>query len=281
MPLLFIVVLAVVQGITEFLPISSSGHLELAWRALDRAEVTLPPEEQRLILYVAVHLGSLLAVMVYFWRDVWGMLLGLLRLFIGKGGPDARLLGMVVLASLPLVIVGFLAQGELLETVYSLEVIGWATVGFAILLFIGDRFGLTVRRTEHISLTDALFIGLAQVLALLPGTSRSGVTMTAARFLGFERGEAARFSLLLSIPAILGASTLTGIDLYRSGNLQLGLEATMAAGLAFVSAWLSIALMMAWLRSAGFTPFVVYRLAMGVVILWLAYQGGASAQGIF
>ena len=277
MPLLFIVVLAVVQGITEFLPVSSSGHLELSWRALDRAEVALPPEEQRLILFVAVHLGSLLAVMLYFWRDIWAMLRGVFRMFIGRGGPDLKLLAMVIVASLPLVAVGFLVRGDLLETVYSLQVIGWATIGFAILLFIGDRFGLTVRRTEHITLTDALFIGLAQVLALLPGTSRSGVTMTAARFLGFERGEAARFSLLLSMPAILGASTLSGYDLYQSGNLRLGFDAAMAAGLAFVSAWLSIALMMAWLRSAGFTPFVVYRLAIGVIILWLAYQNGAVA----
>ena len=131
-----------------------------------------------------------------------------------------------------------------------------------------------MRRTEHVSVTDALFIGLAQVLALLPGTSRSGVTMTAARFLGFERAEAARFSLLLSIPAILGAGTLAGLDLYQTGNLRLGLDAALAAGLAFLSAWLAIALMMAWLRSAGFTPFVVYRLAIGLVILWIAYQNG-------
>ena len=273
MPLLFLVVLAVVQGFTEFLPISSSGHLELSWRAFDQAHAAPLPEEQRLILYVAVHLGSLLAVMIYFWRDIWAMLLGLVRLFMGRGGPELRLLGMVVFASLPLVVVGFLVEGELLETVYSLEVIGWTTIGFAILLFVGDRFGLTVRRTEHISLVDALFIGLAQILALMPGTSRSGVTMTAARFLGFERSEAARFSLLLSIPAILGAATLSSFDLYKSGNLQLGIDAALAAGIAFLSAWLAIALMMAWLRTAGFTPFVVYRLAIGVVILWLAYQG--------
>ena len=276
MPLLFVVVLAVVQGITEFLPISSSGHLELTWRALDAAEVPHPPDQDRLVLFVAVHVGSLLAVMLYFWRDVLTMALAFVRLVRGRVGPEAKLLGAVVAGSLPLVVVGVLVKDGLIEQLYSLPVVAWATLGFGVLLLVADRLGMTVRRTEHLGLVGALTIGLAQCLALIPGTSRSGITMTAARFLGFERAEAARFSMLLSIPAILGAGALLGIELYETGSLQLGLDAAYGAGLAFVSALLAIALMMAWLCRAGFTPFVLYRLLLGMVLLWIAHLNGMA-----
>ena len=276
MPLLFVAVLAVVQGITEFLPVSSSGHLELTWRAMQTSDVPLPAEESRLVLFVAVHVGSLFAVLLYFWRDVWTLLRGVARLARGRAGPEVRLLGAVVVGSLPLVAVGFLVKDGLIATVYSLPIVAWATLGFGILLWIADRLGMTVRRTEHLGLVGALMIGLAQCLALIPGTSRSGITMTAARFMGFERAEAARFSMLLSIPAILGAGVLEGWDLYQLGNLKLGVDSAYAAGLAFVSALLAIALMMAWLRRAGFTPFVVYRLLLGAVLLWIAHLNGMS-----
>ena len=276
MPLLFVVVLAVVQGITEFLPISSSGHLEIAWRSMGHYGVALPPEESRLIVFVAVHVGTLLAVMLYFWRDVWALLRGLIRLSMGRGGPDVRLLGMVVVGTLPLVVVGFLAKDHLTGLFYSLPVIAWATIGFGLLLYACDRIGMTLRRIEHMSWGAAVTIGLAQVLALIPGTSRSGITMTAARFLGFERAEAARFSLLLAMPAILGAGLLGGIDLYQADNLAFTLDVAIAAGLAFLSALVAIALMMLWLRHAGFTPFVVYRVLLGVVLLWIAHGNGES-----
>ncbi len=275
MPLLTILVLALVQGVTEFLPISSSGHLELTWRALDRAQFELAPEEDRLILFVAVHLGTLLAVMLYFWRDVLALALGVLRLLTGRGGPSARLAGLILVATLPLAAVGFLFKDELLGALYSIEVIAWTTLGFGLLLYFSDRWGMTVRKVEHLKLPGALALGLAQTLALIPGTSRSGVTMTAARFLGFERAEAARVSLLLAMPAIAGAGALSGYELYRSGDLQLGQDAVVAAALAFVSALLAIALMMAWLRRASFTPFVVYRLLLGGLLLWISYQHGS------
>ena len=274
MPLLFVVVLAVVQGITEFLPISSSGHLELTWRALDVAEVPLPPDGERLVLFVAVHVGTLFAVLLYFWRDVLTMARGLIRLTRGRSGPEAKLLGAVIVGSLPLVMVGFLAKDGLIDSLYSLPVVAWATLGFGVLLYVADRLGMTVRRTEHLGLLGALTIGLAQCLALIPGTSRSGITMTAACFLGFERAEAARFSMLLSIPAILGAGAIEGLELYESGSLRLGIDAAYGAGLAFLSALLAIALMMAWLRRAGFTPFVLYRLLLGMVLLWIAHLNG-------
>jgi len=273
LPLLHVFILAVVQGLTEFLPVSSSGHLVLAWEYFDRAGWQVPEQTQgdRLIIDVAVHVGTLLAVCLYFRRDIAQIGLGLARLPTGQMNPGARLAIHVILGSIPIVVVGFLFKDTITETLRDVRIVAWATIGFAVLLLIADRTGLTVRRVEHLGATGAVFIGLAQVLAFIPGTSRSGITMTAARFLGFERPEAARFSLLLSIPAILGAGTLTGLDLYESGNIRLGFDAIAAAALSFLVAFLSIALMIRWLRRAGFTPFVFYRIFLGAALLiWVA-----------
>jgi undecaprenyl-diphosphatase len=273
LPLLHVVILAVVQGITEFLPISSSGHLIMTWEMFDRFGWQVPEntQSQRLILDVAVHVGTLLAVCLYFWRDIAQILLGLARLLTGQMTPGARLALHVILGSIPLIVVGYLFKDTITETLRDIKIVAWATIGFAVLLLIADRIGLTLRRVEHLGALGALFIGLAQVLALVPGTSRAGITMTAARFLGFERPEAARFSLLLAIPAILGAGTLAGFDLYESGDLRLGFDAIAAAAISFVVAFLSIALMLRWLRRAGFLPFVFYRLFLGAALLiWIA-----------
>ena len=273
MSLLHVAILAIVQGITEFLPISSSGHLVLAWEAFDAAGVNglTESERDRLILDIAVHVGTLAAVCLYAWRELALMAGGVAQLALGRWTPGARLAALVVAASLPLVVVG----GLLIDTV-SLHlrdpaIVAWATIGFGILLYIADRSTLTLRRIDHMTFTAGMVIGLAQVLALIPGTSRSGITMTAARALGFERVEAARFSLLLAIPAILGAGTLAGYDLYRSGDVALGHEALVGAVLAFAVALLAIVLMIGWLKRASFTPFVVYRILLGGLLLWWIY----------
>jgi undecaprenyl-diphosphatase len=245
----------------------------LAWEYFDRAgwQVSEQTQSDRLILDVAVHVGTLFAVCLYFWRDIAQIVVGLTKLFVGQMNPGARLAFYIVLGSLPIVIVGFFFKEQITGLQENIRVIAWATIGFGVLLLIADRTGLTVRRVEHLGATGALFIGLMQVLAFIPGTSRSGITMTAARFLGFERAEAARFSLLLSIPAILGAGTLAGLDLYRSADAQLGFDALFAAVIAFVMAFLAIALMIRWLRRAGFMPFVFYRLFLGAALLiWAA-----------
>ncbi len=270
MALFHIFVLAVVQGITEFLPISSSGHLVLT------SKVLCWPD-QGLTMDVAVHVGSLLAVTVYFWRDVWAMIVGLGRLLTGRGGAPARLLVNVVIGTIPVMIIGFLAQDFISGYLRSVEVIAWATIGFGILLWVADRVGMTVWRIDHLGYPSALAIGLAQVLALIPGTSRSGITMTAARFIGLERSDAARFSLLLSIPTIMAAGGLTGFQLYESGNLFLSTDLLVAAGMAFVTALISIAVMMAWLRNSGFGPFVIYRIFLGAGLLYWVYAYGADA----
>ena len=152
--------------------------------------------------------------------------------------------------------------------------IAWTTLGFGVLLYVADKAAGQLRRLTDMRWADALLIGLMQILALVPGTSRSGITMTAGRLLGYDRREAARFSMLLAIPAIAGAGTLAGLDVYRSGNLALGLDALIAAAMAFVAAWIAIALLMRWLAVASFTPFVIYRIALGGLLLALIYTGG-------
>ncbi len=269
--LLPIVILAVVQGITEFLPISSSGHLVLVWHGFHEYGLNPPQAAQQLMLDVAVHVGSLGAVMLYLWRDVGRVAIGAILLSIGRWTPGGKLFLLLVVGTIPLVIAGVLVKKYLGVTSRSVEVVAWASIGFGILLFIVDRAALTLRRLEHTTFAAAFFIGLSQVLALIPGTSRSGITMTAARFLGYERSDAARFSMLLSIPAILGAGILFGIDLYQSGDAKIQADAIVAAVLSLVSALIAIVLMMAWLRRASFTPFVIYRVLLGGVLLYLVY----------
>lgn len=263
MPLMHLAVLAAVQGITEFLPISSSAHLILV-----PAFTGWP--DQGLTIDVAVHVGTLGAVVLYLGRDVLDMLKGIVLLAIGRVTRGARLFGLLVLATIPVVIAGFLLERYNGGTFRDTEVIGWAMLGFGVVLYYVDQAYLTVCRMEHMSIAQAAVIGLSQVLALIPGTSRSGITMTAARMFGYERPDAARFSMLLSIPTILGAGVLKGWELYKSGNVRLEHDAVISAGLAFAFALVSIALMMSWLKRASFTPFVVYRVALGgLLLLWI------------
>jgi len=261
--LIQIIVLAVIQGITEFLPISSSGHLALT-------PVLLHWPDQGLLIDVAVHVGTLGAVILYLWRDVWAILQGLVRLAVGRVDDGARLAGLVLLASIPVIAAGFAVKLWLGDALRTPAVIGWSFIGFGLLLYVCDRLGLTILKIEHMKAGGALMIGLAQILALIPGASRAGVTITMARMLGYERPDAARFSMLLSIPAIAGAGTLAVLDLIETGNAALQADAILAAGLSLVAALIAIVAMMGWLRRASFTPFVLYRFVVGALILWLA-----------
>tara|TARA_B100000686_G_C16778392_1_gene970120 strand:+ start:1408 stop:2220 length:813 start_codon:yes stop_codon:yes gene_type:complete len=264
-----LVVIAIVQGITEFLPISSSAHLRLI------PEITGWPD-QGLTIDIATHVGTLSAVLVYFWRDVWSMAQGLLDIVRGRRSPATALLIYLVLATVPIVIVGALLlaggyEDGNLTWLRHLDVIGWTMLVFGLFLFLADRMGMTVRRIEHITPVSALIIGCAQILALVPGTSRTGITVTAARMLGFERADAARFAVLLGVPAIVASAVPSGVALYNLGDATLGFEALLAALLAFAVALAAIAAMMQWLKRAGFTPFVVYRLLLGIAILVWVY----------
>jgi len=264
--LLQLVVLALVQGITEFLPVSSSGHLVLTSQLLGWPD-------QGLTMDVAVHGGTLLAVIVYFWRDLMRILVGL-----GESGSQSTrpLFGMLILATIPVGLAGFVLHQLGADVLRNPEIIAWATLVFGLALWGADRFGMTVRRIEHMTWGAALTIGIAQVLALLPGTSRSGITMTAARVMGFEREAAARFSLLLSIPVIGAAALLAVLDLIEAGDPVLSRAAAVAAALSFVSALVAIWAMLAWLKRASFTPFAIYRVILGCLLLYWVYAMGAG-----
>ena len=264
MPILHIAVLAIVQGVTEFLPISSQAHLRLVSAVTGWAD-------QGLMMDVAVHVGTLGAVMLYFWRDIGAMTVGLLRLMRGREDPGARLAGLLIVATIPALAAGFLLSRYYPGGLRGLELIAWTTLVFGILLYIGDKMGMTVRRIEHLRFGDVVIIGIAQALALIPGTSRSGITMTAARFLGLERRDGARFSMLLSIPVIIGAGSLQGWKLYQSGDAQLTATAILAAGFAFTAALVVMAALMAWLKRSTYTPFVIYRICLGGFLLAVVY----------
>ncbi|MDP7666857.1 MAG: undecaprenyl-diphosphate phosphatase [Rhodospirillales bacterium] len=264
MTLLHIVILSLFQGIVEFLPISSWGHLVLL------KELAHWPDHG-LVMEVAVHVGSLGAVVVYFRRDLWAMVLGVVRATRGRPDPGTRLAALMVVGTIPVVVAGFAVDRIFGDSLRTLEVVAWTTFVFAIVLYVTDRRGMTVRRLEHMAYGDAIVIGLAQTLALVPGTSRSGITMSAARMLGIERPDAARFSMLLAVPAILGAGVLKSAELVGSDAAALTLASFIAAALAFAAALIAITALMAWLRRAGFTPFVVYRLILGAGLLVLAY----------
>lgn len=265
MSLLQILTVALVQGITEFLPISSQAHLIMIPHATGWCD-------QSRVMDIAVHLGTLFAVTVYFWRDCLGLARGAGALALGRfEGADARLAFHVLLATIPALAAGYLLHAASEIQLRSLVVIAWTTLLFGLLLWAADRWGQHLNRLAEMTWGRALIIGCAQVLALIPGTSRSGITMTAARALGFERRDAARFSLLMAIPVILGAATLAGIDIARAGNAQLTAAVAMAAVLAFLSALAAIALMMRWLARASFTPFVVYRVLLSIVLFTAIY----------
>ena len=264
MAVLHIVVLALIQGITEFLPISSHAHLRLVHMVGDWPDPGL-------VIYVALHIGTLGAVLVYFWRDMLLILGGLARSVRARGGAGTRLLANLSVATIPVVVAGYFVFTYVSDGLFNAEVIAWATIAFAIFLYAADRLGMTIRRIEHMHLGSALAIGIVQVLALVPGTSRSGVTMTAARMLGFERREAARFSLLMSVPVILLSGALATREIYQRGDIGFGVDALIAAGLAFVAALAAIALLMRWLERMKFTPFVIYRLALGAGLLYWIY----------
>lgn len=264
MTLFHILILALVQGISEFLPISSSGHLVLV------PAVTGWPD-QGLDMDVAVHVGTLLAVVLYFHKDIFAMTGGLLRLARGRNDPMGRLALQIGVATIPIVLVGLLFKDEIALHGRAIAVIGWTTLGFGVLLWVVDRLCMTVKRAEHMVWRDAIFMGIAQVLALIPGTSRSGITMTAARLMGYEREESARISMLLSIPTILGAGVLAGLDIAETGSWQLTLDALVGAGLAFLSALVAIAVLMAWLRRASYAIFAIYRVILGLGLLAWAY----------
>ena len=267
MPIEQIVVLAFIQGITEFLPISSSGHLILV------PTLTGWPD-QGILADVMVHMGSFLAVVVYFWRDCVCLLTGTIDLLRGRENPWGRLAMLILLGTIPAVVLGVILDktGFMGAVRFMPQIVAWNAILFGTLLYLCDRYGHSIRRMSDMTLSPALIIGVAQAIAIIPGTSRSGITMTAARGLGFERPEAARFAFLLGIPAIAGAGVLKLGDAWSAGE-SISADVILTAALTFFVALGTITVLMKLVRHVSFLPFAIYRILLGVVLLGLIYSG--------
>lgn len=263
MAITHIIVLAIIQGLTEFLPISSSAHLILAPRLLGWPD-------QGLAFDVATHVGTLAAVLWYFRRDLAPLWTGFRRSLITRVlTPEGRLVWAVLLGTIPVGLAGCLFEDVIATSLRSPLIIATTTLVFGVLLWVADRMGRRVRDEYQIGWRDVLVIGLAQALALIPGTSRSGITMTAGLALGLNRLAAARFSFLLSIPVIVLAGGLETAELLRQAAAVDWRALALGAALSAISAYLCIRLFLGWLSRHDMTPFVIYRLLLGVVLFIL------------
>ena len=256
-----ILVLAAVQGLTEFLPISSSAHLILV-------PVLTGWPDQELAFDVAVHVGSLAAVLICFRGDFASMLRGWLRRPRDAGGHTG--LGwLMVIATIPVAAAGLAVDAGLSESLRDPLVIAVATIGFGLLLLFAERAGAKSRGIESIGIRDAIVIGCAQALALVPGTSRSGITMTAGLIVGLTPAASARFSFLLSAPVILMAGGYKTLQLAAGTSDASWSALILGALVAAVCAYACIHAFLSLIARIGFAPFVAYRLVLGTVLLWL------------
>lgn len=267
MPIEQILILALIQGITEFLPISSSGHLLLV-------PLLTGWPDQGLMTDVMVHMGSFLAVVAYFWRDILKLIGGSVDLLRGRMTVWGKLALFIIAATIPAVILGpILDKIGFMDAARSMpQLVAWNAIIFGILLYLCDRYGLWLKRMENMTLGQAMIIGVAQAIAIIPGTSRSGITMTAGRALGFERPEAARFSFLLGVPAIAGAGVLKLGTAVSEGHAISG-DQFLTAFFTFIVALATIAVLMKLVKVTSFLPFAIYRVALGVILLALVYSG--------
>ncbi|WP_293266350.1 undecaprenyl-diphosphate phosphatase [Neptunomonas sp.] len=254
------VVLALIQGLTEFLPVSSSAHLILPSQLLGW-------EDQGLAFDVGVHMGTLAAVVIYFRQDIVNMLVAFFASFKGARSVDGRVAWFVIFATVPALVFGFMLNDIVDQYGRSILVIAATTLIFGALLWWADISRKEVKPLEEITLRDAITIGLAQAVALIPGTSRSGITITAALMLGFTRQAAARFSFLMSIPVILAAGSYKSLELFQTATAT---QWEMVIGGVLVSALSALACIHFFLKlldRTGMLPFVIYRLCLGVFLL--------------
>jgi undecaprenyl-diphosphatase len=267
MSLFHLFLLAVIQGVTEFLPVSSSGHLILlpALTSLD---------DQGLVIDVAVHVGTLFAVCWYFRTDVGLAARGAPELVRGRIETRGGFLALcLIIATIPVIILGLIFKIlGIMEMLRSIAVIGWMMIIFGIVLYVTDRIGEQTRTATGWTMKHALYLGLWQAIALIPGTSRSGIVISGARALGYGRHDAAKLSMLMSIPTIIASGALMGIDVIRIADWQAARDGAIAAFISFFAAWAALVFMMKLLRTVSFTPYVIYRIVLGVVLLAIAYS---------
>ena len=263
MALEIIIILSLVQGITEFLPISSSAHLIII------PEFFLNIDSSR-GFDVSLHFGSLLAVIYYLKKDLMKIISDTMYLKIDNEG--FIILKNLIISTIPVIFVGFLVHINNFDIIRSIEVIGWTTLIFGILLGLADRNLKVVKYFKSLNLKDALVIGIAQILAIIPGVSRSGIVITAGLYMGFSRFDASKYSLLLSIPVIIAATTLESINLFIEKGFFFNNEMVMGIILSFCVALITIRLFMNWINKTSLKIFVAYRIMLGILILIYAYN---------
>tara|TARA_Y100001970_G_scaffold276980_1_gene380510 strand:+ start:276 stop:1067 length:792 start_codon:yes stop_codon:yes gene_type:complete len=257
-----IIILSLVQGITEFLPISSSAHLIVIPKFFLNIDSSRGFD-------VSLHLGSLLAVIYYLKKDLMKIISNII--FFNKDNEGLNILKNLIVSTIPIIIVGFLVHINNFNIIRSLEVIGWTTLIFGILLGIADKNLKVIKFFKSLNLKDALIIGIAQTLAIVPGTSRSGIVITAGLWMGFSRFDASKYSLLLSIPVIIAATTLESINLFLDKGFFFNNEMIVGIILSFCVAYITIRLFMNWINKASLKIFVAYRIILGILILVYAY----------
>ncbi len=258
-----IIVLAVVQGLTEFLPISSSGHLVLVPYLVEWSD-------QGLAFDVAVHFGSLLAVVVFFRDDIAGLLRGGAQVLGGDmRSPQAYMAIAIALGTVPAAAAGLLFASWIEANLRDPSIVVYTLAGYGVLMALADRYARRDKSISEVRIRDALVIGVAQALSLVPGTSRSGVTITAGRLLGFERQDAARFSFLLSAPVILLATVYKGAELVLGEAPVAWSELALGVVVSAIVAYLSIEFFMRFVTRIGLAPFAIYRLLLAAVIVYV------------
>ena len=249
--------IGIIQGVTEFLPISSSGHLVLF------AQLT-NWEDQGLFTDIAVHFGTLFAVLIYLRNDIYYFLTNIFQFKIF----DDQIIFKVILATLPAIILGFFIYDYVSLYFRSIQLIALSSIVFAIILFFADKVKIENKNWNKITYIEALVVGLFQVMAFIPGASRVGVTITGARLLGYDRLNATRFSMILSIPIILASMTLSLINIFNEEYVKVNIYQSFSAALvAFITASLSIIFLMRFIRNANFNIFIIYRIILGITLL--------------
>ena len=253
MTMIEIIILSIIQGVTEFLPVSSSSHLIIISEYLNF-------ENQSLSIDVSLHIGSFIAVITYFRKDIINFI------------KNKELFFKIFLSSIPVMLTGFLlVKFELIDQLRNLQVIGWTTIIFGILLYISDKFSIENKIDNNFTIKSAMIIGILQILSLIPGVSRSGITITAARILKFNRFDSAKISFLLSIPTLAAVSFFGLKNLVVSNNLDFSVLNLVSIFLSFVFSLITIKFFLNYLKNFNLNIFVIYRIILGIFLIIIAY----------
>ena len=248
-----ILILSAIQGISEFLPVSSAAHLVLVSKYYAFAN-------QNILIDICLHLGSLIAIIVYFRNDLFNFI------------KNKSFLIKILIGTIPIIPVGYiLYQTRLIDQLRSLEVIGWMSLIFGILLYVSDKSKVTKKIDTEFTNKSAVFIGLFQILALIPGVSRTGITITSGRMLGFNRFDSAKISFFLSIPTLTAASIIGIYNIYREGSTELNFLAIIAVIFSFIFSYITIAFFINFIKKFSLSIFIIYRIILSLFILGVVY----------